>query len=246
VNRGSGSVPFSLGKSGAEILALLRQQENCFSIHSMDPTPQWIVLAHILRPQGRKGEVLADLLTDFPERFASRPDVFLRTGGRDAPGGGVADRDTGAQPEPARVGSHWLPVGRNAGRVVLHFAGVDGIEQAERLAGKQVVVPREERTALEPGAAYVSDLIGCTVYDRGKALGVVDSVQFPTTPDGSRRLAEAAPLLAVASPEGDELLVPFVRAFLVKVDLGARSIRMELPEGLAEINRSSALPAAEN
>jgi 16S rRNA processing protein RimM len=129
---------------------------------------------------------------------------------------------------------------------VLHFAGVDSIEQAELLADKQVVVPWEERTALEPGAAYVSDLIGCTVYDRGRSLGVVDSVQFPTTPDGSRRLEEAAPLLAVTSPEGEELLVPFVRAFHLEIDLGTRSIRMALPEGLAEINRGAGLPAAES
>jgi 16S rRNA processing protein RimM len=204
----------------------------------MESAAQWIVLAHILRPQGRKGEVLADLFTDFPERFDQHPRVWLAPlGFADQAVTGLA---AGAGVESAEVASHWLPMGKNAGRIVFHFAGTDSIEKAEQLAGKDVLVPLTERMPLAPGAAYVSDLIGCTVYDRGQALGVVESVEFPTSPDGSRRLEEAAPLLAVKSPRGDEVLVPFVSSFLQDIDLGAKSIRMALPEGLAEINRSAA------
>lgn len=198
---------------------------------------QWVVLARILRPQGRKGEVLADLLTDFPERFGTHPSVFL------APQG-FAD-STGPDPAlalPAEVADHWLPVGRNAGRVVLHFAGVDSIEQAAKLAGKEVVVPLTERLPLDGGASYISDLIGCTVYDHGTALGIVDDVEFATTPDGTRRLEDAAPLLSVTAPEGHEILIPFAHAYLVELDTAAQSIRMDLPEGLAEINARPAEP----
>ena len=201
----------------------------------MAPASQWIVLAHILRPQGRKGEVLADLFTDFPERFDQHPHVWL------APPG-YADQHAGdaasASAQQAEVAAHWLPVGKNAGRIVLHFAGIDSIEKAERLAGKEVIVPLTERLPLETGAAYISDLVGSTVYDRDVALGVVESVQFPTSSDGTRRLEEAAPLLAITSPEGDEILIPFASAFLLKLDLAAKSIRMALPEGLTEINRT--------
>jgi 16S rRNA processing protein RimM len=208
----------------------------------MDRNPQWIVLAQVLRPQGRKGEVLADLFTDFPERFATHPQVFLAAPGPASPG--ASDAVIPAQlPQPAEVAAHWLPVGRNAGRIVLHFAGIDTIEKAEAIAGKQVLIPFRERTPLEPGAAYISDLVGCTVYDRGEAIGVVDSVQFPTTPDGSQRLEEAAALLAVASPEGEELLIPYASAFLIELDLAGRVIRMALPEGLTQINRAAS-PAA--
>ena len=139
-------------------------------------------------------------------------------------------------PRIAEVASHWLPVGRNAGRIVLRFAGIDSIEQAAPLAGFEVLVPLAERTPLDPGAAYISDLIGCTVFDRGQPLGAVAAVHFPTTPDSARRLDAAAPLLVLATPSGDELLVPFARAFLVELDPAAKSIRMALPEGLAEIN----------
>jgi 16S rRNA processing protein RimM len=202
----------------------------------MESASQWTVLAHILRPQGRKGEVLAELLTDFPERFNQQPRIWLAPAGfADRTDAGVA----GVGAEPAQVAAHWLPVGRNAGRIVLHLAGVDSIEKAQQLSGKDVLVPLAERLPLTPGSAYVSDLIGCTVYDRDRALGVVESVQFPASPDGSRRLEEAAPLLAVKSPEGDEVLVPFAGAFLLELDVAAQSIRMALPEGLAEINRAS-------
>lgn len=209
----------------------------------METASQWIVLAHILRPQGRKGEVLADLFTDFPERFDQHPRVWL------APPGFADNAPTrldAATPQQAEVVAHWLPVGRNAGRIVLHFAGVDTIEGAEQLADKEVIVPLSERLPLDPGAAYISDLIGSTVYDRDLALGVVESVEFPMSPDGSRRLEEAAPLLAIISPEGDEILIPFASAFILAVDLAAKSIRMALPEGLTQINRRALPPATEN
>jgi 16S rRNA processing protein RimM len=208
----------------------------------MESAPQWIVLAHILRPQGRKGEVLADLFTDFPERFGPHSPVWLAPLGfaGQAPGNGGP---VSPAAQPIEVIAHWLPVGRNAGRIVLQFDGINSIEQAESLAGKDVLVPLTERMPLEPGAAYVSDLIGCTVYDRDRPLGVVSNVEFPASPDGSRRLEEAAPLLAIAAPGGDEILVPFARQYLVHLDVAGKSIRMTLPDGLAEINAPLNRPA---
>ncbi len=219
---------------------------------SMDSVPQWTVLARILRPQGRKGEVLADLLTDFPDRFDRQPRVWLAPQGfADSPAADlpparhVSNTPTPntalASPHTAEVASHWLPLGRNAGRIVLHFAGIDSIEQAEGLAGQEVLIPLAERTPLELGAAYISDLIGCTVYDRDRPLGTVGGVDFPTSPDGTRRIEEAAPLLAVVSPIGEEILIPFARAFLLALDLPGRAIRMALPEGLTELNRQPSL-----
>jgi 16S rRNA processing protein RimM len=199
----------------------------------MEVSPQWIVLARLLRPQGRKGELLAELSTDFPERFSESPDVWL------APEGFAGSEFAGpdAAATAARVADFWLPVGRNAGRIVLHFDGVDSIEAAEKIAGKEVVVPIDRRVPLDEDAAYIDDLVGCAVYDGETLLGTIESVEFPATPDGLRRLEEAAPLLAIASVAGDEVLVPFAKAFLVSVDLPGKTIRMQLPEGLAEINR---------
>jgi 16S rRNA processing protein RimM len=204
---------------------------------SSDQTTQdssWIVLAHLLRPQGRKGEILAELLTDFPERFSSNPRVFL------------APPDFSGSESAARLATvtdFWLPVGKNQGRIVLHFAGIDSITLAESLANLDVIVPSDERLELEDDATYISDLIGCTLYDHADpqvtvSLGVVTDVHFATTPDGSRRLEDAAPILALETPAGDEILVPFVKAFLIELDPAAKRIDMTLPAGLADVNRS--------
>ncbi len=195
----------------------------------MKSSTAWIVLAHLLRPQGRKGELLAELLTDFPERFQEHPRVFLAAPGFEGP------EDEARSIE---VENHWLPVGRNEGRIVLQFVGIDSISAAESIAGMEVIVPEEERAALDADSVYISDLIGCTVYDREAAVGVIEDVQFPTTPDGARRLEEAAPLLEVRSTEGDEILIPFAKAFLVTIDTTAKRVEMTLPPGLVDVNRS--------
>ena len=193
-------------------------------------TPAWIVLAHLLRPQGRKGEVLAELLTDFPERFEEQRRVFLA-----APGFTGDESET----RSAEVAAFWLPVGKNQGRIVLQFAGIDTISDAETVAELDVIVPREERLPLDDESVYISELVGCTVYDGIQPVGIVDDVHFAMTANGARRLDDAAPLLAVRSPEGDEVLIPFAKAFLVKVDADAKRIEMRLPEGLVEVNRSA-------
>ncbi|HWW97232.1 MAG TPA: ribosome maturation factor RimM [Edaphobacter sp.] len=191
-------------------------------------TPAWVVLAHLLRPQGRRGEVLAELFTDFPERFEDQRRVFLA-----APGftGEAADARS------AEVVAFWMPVGKNQGRVVLQFTGINTISDAESIAGQDVLVPREERVPLDDESVYISELIGCTVYDGPLRVGVVEDVQFAMTADGGRRLEDAAPLLAIKSLEGDEILIPFAKAFLVAVDTEARRIDMTLPKGLVEVNR---------
>ena len=118
--------------------------------------------------------------------------------------------------------------------VVLKFAGVDSISDAEPLVGCELQVPLGERAKLEAGAAYVSDLIGCTVVDLGgdrrekdggREVGIVKDVRFG---------AGEAPLLVVAGET--EYEIPYAQEFLVGVDLGKKRIEMALPEGLLEVN----------
>lgn len=190
----------------------------------------WIALAHLLRPQGRKGELLAELFTDFPERFEERKQVFL------APPGFEGEA---AQARAADVVAFWLPVGKNEGRIVLQFAGIESISDAEKLAGLEVIVADEERMPLDDESIYISELIGCAVYDSSTAVGVVADVHFPATADGTRRLDEAAPLLEVTSTDGEEILIPFAKAFVVSIDTEAKRIDMALPKGLVDVNRST-------
>ncbi len=171
---------------------------------------------------------MAELLTDFPERFKQHPDIFL------------TQPDLQGEQDEARsatVVSFWLPVGRNKGRIVLHFDGIDSISDAEAIVGLDVVVPFAERLPLDSESAYISDLVGCTVYDNGIAIGVVSDVQFPTASDGTTRLENGTPILEVQSPERDEILVPFAKTMIQKIDIAQKRIDMNLPNGLIEINR---------
>ncbi len=188
---------------------------------------RWITLAQLLRPQGRKGEILAELLTDFPERFDDRTRVYLAPAGFHGPVAAARE---------AEVAGYWLPVGKNAGRIVLAFAGIDSINAAEALGRLDVLIPEEERLELEEDADYIDELIGCVVYDGASAVGEVSGVDFPTTPDGTRRLEDAAPLLTVTTPEGDEVLIPYVKAYLVSTDTAGKRIEMNLPAGLLDLN----------
>ncbi len=191
---------------------------------------EWTVLAHLLRPQGRKGELLAELLTDFPERFEDRPGVFLAKPDFSGPE---------AQARPIEVLNHWLPVGRNHGRIVLALAGIDSIEKAELLAGLDVIIPVGQRVELEDDAEYISELTGCIVFDGPIEVGTVTGVEFPTTADGNRRLQDAAPLLTVETAAGDEILIPYVQAFLISLRPAEKRIDMQLPPGLIDLNRTT-------
>ncbi len=199
-----------------------------------DQVPQWVVLAQLLRPQGRKGEILAELLTDFPERFDSQKRVFLAPAEFTGP-------ESAAR--IAEVFAYWLPLGKNQGRIVLQFTGIESINAAESLSGLEVIVPVTERVELEDeDANYISDLIGCAVFDlvdpgHPISVGTVTDVQFATTPDGNRRLEDAAPLLVMETAEGDEVLVPFAKAFLVSLHPERKRIDMSLPPGLLDVNR---------
>lgn len=179
------------------------------------------VIARILRPQGRKGEVLAEVLTDFPERFADRKDVLL-----------LAANDTLT---PAVIDNYWFPTGKSAGKIVLHLDGCTSISDAEKLAGVEVAIPDAERVTLEDGAFYVSDLAGCVVTEGDHMLGTVRDVHFATDTHG-RRIEEATPILVLEKADGDELLIPLAKAFLKKPDIPNKRIEMNLPPGLLEIN----------
>lgn len=186
-------------------------------------TSSWVLLAHLLRPQGRKGELLAEMLTDFPDRLAGRKGVFLVSPGSQK------------EARPIEILSAWLPVGKNRGRIVLQLAGIETISDAESVAGFDVVVSEEDRLPLEDESVYISDLVGCDVFDQAVLVGTVTEVNFPAGPDGTR-ISDAAPLLVVQGARQNEILIPFVKAFVRQMDLPGRKLVMSLPAGLVEVN----------
>jgi 16S rRNA processing protein RimM len=172
------------------------------------PQTEFVTIAKVIKPQGRRGEVAAALLTSFPERFAARERLYALS----------AD---GKQRRELRLEDHWF----HKGQVVLKFAGVDEISQAEELVGSEIQVPREERAALEEGSVYVSDLVGCAVFDTGREIGTVHDVQF-----GSGE----APLLVIKGAR--EYLVPLAAAYIEKMSPAEKRLEMKLPEGMLELD----------
>lgn len=178
-------------------------------------------LARVKRTQGRKGEVFAEILTDFPEKFVERRRLWLLREDASARGTETVAREV-------ELVHHWL----HKGGVVLHFAGVDSISAAEELAGCVVAIPRSERAQLDEGDVYISDLIGCVLLDvagaEPVAIGEVEDVD---------RSAGPVAMLVVRGKSGSDILIPFAKDYLRRVDVDAKRVEMALPEGLIELNR---------
>lgn len=168
----------------------------------------------MVKPQGRRGEVAAELHTDFPELFETRRQLF-------------ALAQDGSRRE-VTLEEFW----GHKGRVILKFAGIDCISDAEALVGNDIQIPRGERAELESGAIYVSDLQGCTIRiaeENGeREIGRIADVMFG---------AGEAPLLVVRSDQGSkEYLIPFAEEFVVAMDLNAKRIVLKLPAGMLELD----------
>ena len=175
----------------------------------METKGEFITLARVVKTQGRHGEVAAEMHSD-PGRFAAGMKLF-------------ALPKTEAPRRELEVEDLWP----HKGLMVLKFRGVDSMSDAELLIGSELQVPRTERADLETGWTYVSDLIGCKVLDHGREIGRIEDVQFG---------AGEAPLLIVADAAGEKFDVPFAEAYLEGIDTAQRQVRMNLPEGMLEVN----------
>jgi len=171
-------------------------------------TSEFITLARVLKTQGRHGEVAVEVHSDVPNRFRERMHLWS-----------LAEDGSRRELEIEDLWPH-------KGQLILKFVGIDSISKAEELAGCELQVPGEQRAQLEPGWNYLSDLIGCTVFDGDRELGNIGEVRFG---------AGEAPLLVVKAGS-KEYEIPYTEAYLQQVDLSRKQIRMSLPEGLLEVN----------
>lgn len=180
---------------------------------SPETSGEFITLARTIKTQGRRGEVAVEVHSDVPERFAEGMRLLA-----------LGERGPRRELEIEDLWPH-------KGLLVLKFRGVDSISDAEKLLGSELQVPRTERAELEPGWTYVGDLVGCAVFDHGRAIGRIEDVQFG---------AGEAPLLIVVSDAGageeKKYDVPFAEAYLESVDPARQQVCMRLPEGMLEIN----------
>ena len=170
----------------------------------------FVTLARVVKTQGRIGEVAVEVHSDVPDRFS----VGMKLWALDK--AGQSRRDV-------QLEDLWP----HKGLLVVKFTGIDSISDAETLIGSELQVPSSERAQLEEGWSYISDLVGCEVFDQGQQVGRIEDVQFG---------AGEAPLLVVAGVNGKKYDLPFAEAYVEGVDLGGKQLRMKLPEGMLEIN----------
>lgn len=166
-----------------------------------------IVVARAVRTRGLKGEIVAELLSDFPERFKHISAVF-------AVGFG--------EKKSLELENHWF----QNDRIVLKFAGYDDIESARSLIGFDFALPESERMKLSENEYYDWELEGCAVVIKdGPTLGIVRGVLR----------TGGVELLAVEDESAREHLVPMVESFVIKIDISRREILIDPPEGLLEL-----------
>jgi 16S rRNA processing protein RimM len=172
---------------------------------------EFITLARVKKTQGRRGEVAVEVHSDVPGRFAEGMKLL------------ALPSAAGETRRELQIEDLWP----HKEFLVLKFRGVDSISDAETLVGSELQVPCSQRAELAPGWNYVSDLVGCLVFDQGREIGRIADVQFGTG---------EAPLLVVADSAGKKFDVPFAEAYVEALDTGRREVRMNLPPGMLEIN----------
>ncbi|MBL8176271.1 MAG: 16S rRNA processing protein RimM [Bryobacterales bacterium] len=161
----------------------------------------WVVVANLVRPRGIRGEVVAEAANWTAGQLLSFPRLVVFPG------------------ERAIALEHAFP---HQDRMVLKFAGIDSVEQAEGLREGRLCIPREDRPPAPEGEVYYNDLIGCRVFDykTGRELGTVaDYLEY------------GGPVLLQTMAGTRELLIPFVPAICRETDLEGKRIVADLPEG---------------
>ncbi len=170
--------------------------------------PSYLAVAYIVRTRGNRGEVLADLHTDFPARFNQLEEVWL------------------AFPDHSRRCFRLQECWEHKGRQVLKFWGVDSISAAEALVGAWVEVESRDAVILPEGTYFDHDLTGCRVVDQsGRDLGIVKEI---LRIEGNNQL--------VVGIGTGEYLIPAKEGICKEISIPEKRITVELPEGLMDLN----------
>lgn len=170
----------------------------------------WVVVGRLIRVRGNRGELVGEIYSSQPGRAEKLRDVMLELNG---------------QQRQAQIEEYWV----HGDRPIFKFAGIDSIDAAQAWAGADILVPEAERAGPGDGEYSHIDLIGCEVVDCAlvdpKPIGAVKGIEDCGGPV----------LLKVETPDGREILIPFARAICREIDVAAKIIRVELPEGLLEL-----------
>ncbi len=166
----------------------------------------FVAIARIVKTRGLQGETVADILTDFPERFENLERVFA-----------VFENKEVSELEIEKFRFHQK-------RILLKFVGIDSPEAAENLRNAEICVPEDEAVELEEGEFFDWELEGCHVETvEGEKIGTVKEL-----------MRTGGTEILVVIGEKKEFLVPFAETICTEVDVINKLIRVDAPEGLLE------------
>lgn len=172
-----------------------------------EPGSDLILIARAVKTHGLKGEIVAELLTDFPERFEDLDEMIL-----------VSPK---GEQKPVQLEDFWF----QKDRVVLKLEGCDDVDAAKELIGYEFGVPESDRVQLEDDEFYDWELEGCTVKVGDESIGQVRSVMK----------TGGTEILVVSDGSGKEKLVPLASDIVLEIDTSAKTIVVDPPEGLLDL-----------
>jgi len=172
-----------------------------------EPGSDLILIERAVKTHGLKGEVVAELLTDFPERFEDLDEMIL-----------VSPK---GEQKPVQLEDFWF----QKDRVVLKLEGCDDVDVAKELIGYEFGVPESDRVQLEDDEFYDWELEGCTVKVGDESIGQVRSVMK----------TGGTEILVVSDGSGKEKLVPLASDIVLEIDTSAKTIVVDPPEGLLDL-----------
>ena len=165
-----------------------------------------VAIARLVKPRGLRGEIVADVLTDFPDRFENLETVTLVR-----PNGDAAE---------IKIEQFWF----QKNRIILKFSGFDSIEAAESLRGSEICVGETEAVELEADEFFDWELEGCTVETiEGERIGTVKEL-----------MRTGGTEILVVAGESKEFLIPFAETICTSVDIEQKLIKVDAPEGLLD------------
>ena len=166
--------------------------------------PVYLVVGKLRRPHGLRGELLMEILTDFPERLKPRKKVYI-----------------GETHHPHTIASRRT---HNDG-LILGFAGYDTPEQAGELRNQFVYIQAAGLPALPEGEYYHHQLVGLTVVsDEGRTLGKLVEVLETGAND----------VYIIKDDAGAEILLPAIPPVILDINLDSATMRVHLLEGLLD------------
>jgi 16S rRNA processing protein RimM len=164
--------------------------------------PVFLVVGKFRHSHGLRGEILMEVVTDFPERIQKGRILYI-----------------GESHQPMVVSGRRI----HAGNLLLSFDGINTPEAAGRLRNEWVYVPTQDSLPLPDGEYYHHQILGLQVLtEDGAVLGMISDILVTGAND----------VYMVRSQSGQQILLPAIQSVILEIDLGKKEMLVRLLPGL--------------